>query len=260
MSSFYLYAGRVIEGGEYRRAVATNFTLDDASPNIYYIDFPAVQVSSVCPAFGTCAYGNTLHQASLPSASAAFEITGSAFYLYGLLSPTSGPFTVNVDGIDYGSLTAYCETTISQALLFHKEGLDPSSAHQVVLRNGGPSSSVSLDYIIATSGGNAVGPVAYPPASPPNGGSGTPAGGAIAQPAVGGGTSTDAFGAPIATPTVVEKDSNGDQIGAIIGAVAGVIVFLVIAWMVFRSNRSRSADTKTASITTQTTATAPAPQ
>jgi hypothetical protein len=172
---------------------------------------------------------------------------------------------VTVDGINYGSLTAYCETTISQALLFHKEGLDPSSAHQVVLRNGGPSSSISLDYVIATSGGNAVGPVAYPPTSSPNGGSSTPGGGAgtasaaNAQPAVGGATSTDAFGAPIAAPTTVEKDSNGDQIGAIIGAVAGVIIFLVIAWMVFRSHGSKSAD-KTASVTTQTTATASPPQ
>lgn len=234
--------------------------MDDASSNIYYIDFPASQISPACAALGTCAYGNTLHQASLPSASAAFQVTGSAFYIYGLLSPNSGPFTVTVDGVTYGSLTGYCETNIAQALLFHREGLDPTSAHQVVLRNAG-SSLLSLDYVIATSGGAAVGPVSYPPTSSPNGGTGTPVGSAgntggvnaqplvgsaTIQPAIGGPPSTDAFGAPIATETTVEKDSNGDQIGAIIGAVAGVIIFLVIAWMVFRSHKSKSAD-KTAS-------------
>lgn len=239
-----------------RRSTPTNFTLDDASPSIYYIDFPAAKIPSVCVAVGTCAYGNTLHQASLPSASAAFQFTGSAFYIFGLLSPSAGPFTVTVDGVTYGSLTGFCETTIAQALLFYKEGLDPSSAHQVVLRNAA-SSLLSLDYVIATSGGSAVGPVIYPSSSSSIGGPGQPAGsagisggvspqpiaaGGNAQPASGGTPSTDAFGAPIAAPAEVENNSNGDQIGAIIGAVAGVILFLVIAGMIFRSHKKKSAD------------------
>ncbi|GHJ83775.1 hypothetical protein NliqN6_0177 [Naganishia liquefaciens] len=238
------------------RSAATNFTLDDASSSIYYIDFPAATISNVCVAEGTCAYGNTLHQASLPSASAAFQFAGSAFYIFGLLSPTSGPFTVTVDGVTYGSLTGFCETTIAQALLFYKENLDPTSTHQVVLRNAA-SSLLSLDYVIATSGGSALGPVRNPPSSPQDGTWGTPVGnvgnaGGVIGPPFAGGTNvppvntstppTDAFGVPIATPTEAKNDSNGDQIGAIIGAVAGVILFLVIAWMLFRSHKKKRAD------------------
>ena len=165
--------------------------------------------------------------------------------MFGLLSPSAGPFTVTVDGVTYGSLTGFCETTIAQALLFYKEGLDPTSAHQVVLRNAA-SSLLSLDYVIATSGGSAVGPVIYPSSSAPIGNPGTPVqpvdADTNAQPVFDGTPSTDAFGAPIAPPTEVKNDSNADQTGAIIGAVAGVILFLVIASMVFRSQKKKSAD------------------
>lgn len=217
----------------YRRTASTNFTLDDASPAIYYIDFPAAQVSPACASTGTCSYSNTLHQSSLATASAAFQVTANAFYIYGLQSPSGGPFTVIVDGVTYGSLTGYCETVISQALLFHKDGLDLTTAHQVILKNAGPS-VITLDYIVASSGA-AAGPVQSAP-MPPTGGSITPDGTPVVPP-MGASSGTDVFGKPITAPA--EKDGNGDQIGAIIGAVAGVILFLVIAFMVLRSHKKK---------------------
>jgi hypothetical protein len=54
---------------------------------------------------------------------------------------------------------------------------------------------------------------------------------------MGASSGTDVFGQPITAPA--EKDGNGDQIGAIIGAVAGVILFLVIAFMVLKSHKKK---------------------
>lgn len=98
---------------------------------------------------------------------------------------------------------------------------------------------VSLDYVIVTSGGTGGSPM------PPTGGPGTPVEAPV--PAAGASaaysSSTDVFGMPT-TVAPVEKEDNNDQIGAIIGAVAGVLIFLVIAAMVLRSHKkSKATDT-----------------
>lgn len=238
----------------HRRAVGTNFTLDDASSAIYYIDFPVAQVNPACATTGTCSYSNTLHQSALTTASAAFQVKASALFIYGLQSPSGGPFTVTIDGVTYGSLTGYCETPISQALLFHMDGLDPTTAHQVVMKNAGPS-VLTLDFIVATSGG-----VAGSTAGGATPAAGAPAPGLVGRPAsqpMAASSGTDVFGQPLTGPTA-EKDGNGDQIGAIIGAVAGVIIFLVIAFMVLRSHRkAKSADATPVALGTAATAQIP---
>ncbi|KAJ9091757.1 hypothetical protein QFC19_008967 [Naganishia cerealis] len=211
-----------------KRTPATNYTLDDASASIYYIDFPTVEISKACSS-GPCAYRNTLHQTSASSASAAFQFTGSAVYLYGIRSPSSGPFTVTIDGVTYGQLTGYCETSIPQSLLFEMTGLDPTQKHQVVMRNAGPS-LMSLDYIVATAGGAPL----LPPAS------GQPVSPAPTGDPSLNSPSTDIFGIPTDMGGVAPEEEKGDNnTGPIIGAVAGIILFLVIASMVFRSHKKK---------------------
>ncbi|KAJ9103737.1 hypothetical protein QFC21_002197 [Naganishia friedmannii] len=220
-----------------KRTPETNYTMDDTSATIYYIDFPAVEISKACSST-PCAYGNTLHQTSSSSASAAFPVTGSAVYIYGIRSPSAGPFTVTIDGITYSQLTGYCETSTPHSLLFEKTGLDPAQKHQIVMRNAGPS-LMSLDYIIGTSGGAAI-------VQPPDGQkvSPLPTGSTPASSGSTGSSSTDIFGIPTSMggAAAAEDDKGDNNTGAIIGGVAGVILFLVIAFMVFRKPKKSKAD------------------
>ncbi|KAJ9120019.1 hypothetical protein QFC22_002916 [Naganishia vaughanmartiniae] len=215
--------------------------MDDTAASIYYIDFPAVEISKACSST-PCAYGNTLHQTSSSSASAAFQVTAvSAVYIYGIRSPSAGPFTVTINGITYRQLTGYCETSIPQSLLFGKTGLDPTQKYQVVMRNAGPS-LISLDYIIATSGGAAI--------IPPAGGqqiSPVPTGATAVSSGSPGSTSTDIFGIPTSMGGAAAEEKGDNNTGAIIGGVAGVILFLVIAFMVFRKPKKSKADEQSSS-------------
>ncbi|KAJ9120977.1 hypothetical protein QFC24_004957 [Naganishia onofrii] len=218
--------------------------MDDTAPSIYYIDFPAVEISKACSTT-PCAYGNTLHQTASSSASAAFQVTGSsAVYIYGIRSPAAGPFTVTIDGTTYGQLTGYCETSIPHSLLFEKTGLDPTQKHQIVMRNAGPS-LLSLDFVIATAGGAAI--------IPPPGGqqiSPVPTGSTAGSSGSTGSSSTDIFGIPTSMGGAAAEEEKGDNnTGAIIGGVAGVILFLVIAYMVFRKPKKSKADKESSSST-----------
>ncbi|GJE89354.1 hypothetical protein PsYK624_054530 [Phanerochaete sordida] len=158
-------------------AVLVNITVDDQDPSISYTPDGSWTIGQTCPTSQCAAqpdplqaYGGSWHDTSfIPAAAGAaaptpqnatFSFTGSAVYVYGILSDsTTGAFggedvAFYVDDVaqpDFAFTPSGPENAYTyNRVLFSVAGLD-AGRHKLVLQNGragGPYSLMLLDYIV----------------------------------------------------------------------------------------------------------------
>ena len=82
-----------------------------------------------------------------PSLMLVFE-TGSNVQLYGIIGPSNGPFTVQLDDRSPRVLNSTREKTTSQVVLYQESGLSPGM-HTVRLTNAPLSGqTLNVDYAV----------------------------------------------------------------------------------------------------------------
>ncbi|KAG8774082.1 hypothetical protein FRC19_001577 [Serendipita sp. 401] len=122
-------------------------TDDDGSANFVYGPTP----QAWNPDNQSVYYSGTGHTAVSSTAFVTYTFNGSAVSIFGVVGPSQGPYTVQVDSNPVESYTARSATLFTQQLLYRATGLS-DGVHTVRLANAPASlgQALTIDYAVAT--------------------------------------------------------------------------------------------------------------
>ncbi|KAK8845360.1 hypothetical protein IAR55_006073 [Kwoniella newhampshirensis] len=193
-----------------------NSTLDDASSKITYSGFQSTSnIQSSVPAIKKGSfYKDTISYTSSAGAAASLIFNGSALYVFGMTGPEFGSFQISIDSSTIGTYNASTTVETYNTLLFFTTHLDPSSQHEIQIKNQNDGKLFALDYIVAV--------------QPTRDGKGES-------------SQTASASGPKASADFGKGDGNGysgkhggDSAGAVIGGILGGLAGLFVLWVWWR--------------------------
>ncbi|ODN81541.1 hypothetical protein L202_01960 [Cryptococcus amylolentus CBS 6039] len=189
-------------------------TYDDSSPAMKYIGSGWNPNTSA----GTSYYNRTAYITQTVGDSVSLDFNGSSVQVFGGLYNDHGNYSVSLDGAKATSYNGTFFNLQAGVSLFQASGLDegPHSVQLINLGQGPKGKYFDIDYIVVNS---------------------------TVDPALSGGNNTegDSTSTSTASPdssTSSSSMTSGAIAGAVVGGIVGLALVVVLAWFLFRRNKS----------------------